>query len=204
MATALVKRIRSVLEHEDDDRIDLAGLSEVQANEFIAAAFSDPHPAAAPLRFTFIIGGGRLVRSRYDEQLGKWLCSALRKVGYEDDKGASLGSQKSFKVQHDTGQNLIYLHVFPLIGGAAPAVAAAGSAKSSSAVASCPLTPALARVVEASDFDFPKLVASRVAPWSQKRRLLGLLGPLAQRMEEIEGKLSSRIELSGEEQVCER
>jgi hypothetical protein len=202
MAAALAKRIRGVLEHEDDDRIDLAGYTEAQAGDLINAAFGEPHPAAAPLRFTFIIGGGRLVRARYDESLGKWLCAALRKLDYEEDKGSSLGSQRAFKMQHDTGQNLIYLHVFPLIAGAPAAAAGAGktsSAPSSGAVAALP--PTLARVVEASDFDFPKLVVSRVAPWGEKRRLVGLLVPLAAKLEAIEGKLATRVALTEEEQV---
>jgi hypothetical protein len=208
MASALAKRIRGVLEHEDDDRIDLAGFNEQQATDLVVSAFSEVHPAAVPLRFTFIIGGGRLVRARYDEQLGKWLCGALRKLSYDDDKGASLGSQGAFKMQHDTGQNLIYLHVFPKIAGAATAAAGTGEGGSvgSSSSAGGALSTSLARVIESSDIDFPRLVASRVAPWSQKRRLLGLLAPLAARLEEIEGKLASRVALTEEEQVswCHR
>ena len=97
-------------------RHDLAGFTEAQAHDFVTATFAEPHPAcecgtahcwfvcnsvlddtsecttpcaAKPLRFTFIIGGGKLVRSKYDEQLGKWLTAELRRVGYEEDKGGT-------------------------------------------------------------------------------------------------------------------
>ncbi len=36
-----------------------------------------------------------------------------RSIGYEEDRGATRGSTYSFKHQHDTDKNLVFLHVFP-------------------------------------------------------------------------------------------
>ena len=114
MAAALAKRLRAVTEHDDAERFELANYTQEQAETLVEAAFAAPFEAATePLRISFIIGGGKLVRHKFDEALGKYLTAALRKLGFEEDKGASLGSEKCYKMQHDTGQNLIYLHVFP-------------------------------------------------------------------------------------------
>ncbi len=37
----------------------------------------------------------------------------IRSIGYEEDRGATRGSSRSFKHQHDTDKNLVFLHVFP-------------------------------------------------------------------------------------------
>ncbi len=39
--------------------------------------------------------------------------SLTRSIGYEEDRGATRGSTHSFKHQHDTDKNLVFLHVFP-------------------------------------------------------------------------------------------
>ena len=62
----------------------------------MTAAFKEPLKASTPLRFTFVIGGGRLVRTRYDDHLGRWLSAGLSELGFDDDRGAALGSQGAF------------------------------------------------------------------------------------------------------------
>ena len=42
------------------------------------------------VRFTFIIGGGKKVREKYDPACQKNLTAALRKYNFEDDQGAAL------------------------------------------------------------------------------------------------------------------
>jgi hypothetical protein len=206
MAASLAKRLRATLEHDDDERIDLANYTEVQAEELVAAAFAAPIPAREALRFTFIIGGGKLVRQKYNDALGKWLTAALRKAGYEEDKGAALGTAGAFKHQHDLGQNLIYLHVFPRVDITAPPAAAGGGGGGGEggggeggAAARAPETPA-SRVVTCEVFDFAKLVPARVAAWSHKRRVLGVLQGAVRRLEEIEGKMTSRQALTPAEE----
>jgi hypothetical protein len=53
---------------------------------------------------TFVVGGGKKVRSKYREQLPKEFIEALRAVGYIEDRGASACKecQRMYKYQHDT------------------------------------------------------------------------------------------------------
>jgi hypothetical protein len=207
MAAALAKRLRAVREHDDDERYDLAGYTQTQAEELMSLAFADPIEATTPLRFTFIIGGGKLVRTRYPEELGKWLMAAGRKLGFEDDRGASLGMSMVMKMQHDTGQNLIYLHVFPKVvpppssGPHGGADGAGGEGDEDDGKPALDPSDPRNRVLMAEQFDFVKIVPSKVAPWSHKRRLLSFLQSTLKRIEDIEGKMAMRQELSDAEQA---
>jgi hypothetical protein len=79
--------------------------------------FSEAMPVREPIRISFVTGAGKLDRQKYHADLGKWVTNSLRVLGYRDDRGASLDltSQGSYKFQHDTGKNLKYVHVFPII-----------------------------------------------------------------------------------------
>jgi len=213
MAASLAKRLRATVEVADDEREDLAGYTQPQVQALVAAAFSEPHPSPDPIRFTFIIGGGKLVRSKYSEELGKWLCAALRELGYEDDRGAALGAQRAYKTQHDLGQNLIYLHVFPArVPPPAPAGAAAagagasdvagerGTAAGVGAAGAVPETP-LARCLSASLADFAGLLKGRVAAWSHRRQLLAQLQAALRRLDATEAKMVARQRLEPAEQA---
>lgn len=107
----LAKQIREQVEKSDE--YDLDNYSEAAAAELMAAAFAKPLDAPHAVRCTFLIGGGKSVRGRYDPHLQRGLSQALHALGFEDDSGASLGSSRCFKMQHDTGRNLKLLHVFP-------------------------------------------------------------------------------------------
>lgn len=77
----------------------------------MAAAFTDPIPAAKPLGFRFTVGGGKKVsrnccaatvvpiasvavahssaaqvRAKYGEDMTKWCREALRSMGFEEDR----------------------------------------------------------------------------------------------------------------------
>ena len=55
------------------------------------SAFSLPLEAPTEMvRFTFVVGGGKLVRSKYDEDLPKWITAALREIGFSEDRSAAL------------------------------------------------------------------------------------------------------------------
>ena len=102
----------------ESDQHDLSGYTEQRVTDLIKNAFSEPLNAPTSMvRFTFVVGGGKLVRGKYNEELPKWMNAALRSVGYEYDNSAAetLDSQGSFKQQHDTGKNLIYIIVYPKI-----------------------------------------------------------------------------------------
>ena len=69
------------------------------------------------VRVSFLVGAGKLGRQKYDKDLAKTLVGALRALGFDEDQGASCipQCQGFFKHQHDTGRNLMLLHVFPKI-----------------------------------------------------------------------------------------
>ena len=54
------------------------------------AAFSNPLTAPTEMiRCTFVVGGGKLVRSKYSEDLPKWMAMALRDINYSEDRSAA-------------------------------------------------------------------------------------------------------------------
>lgn len=69
------------------------------------------------IRLTFIVGGGKSTRSKYDEGALPAVLNGLKGCGYREDKGAGcvLESGGSYKVQHDTGKNVKTVVVFPRI-----------------------------------------------------------------------------------------
>ena len=94
---ATARSIRTSLESDEHDLA--GGVTEAQAVELVRAAFGTPLPCSKPLKVTFIVGGGKGVRAKYDEKLPLWLSGELRVLGYEEDRGASLGSQRCYKRQ---------------------------------------------------------------------------------------------------------
>jgi len=213
-ATGIIKTIRATT--GEGEEFDLAGsMNEAQARELIRSAFTEPL-TCKPCKLTFIVGGGKAVRSRYDEALPKWLSSELRALKYEEDKSAALGDQGSFKHQHDTGANLIYLHVYPIVvvseAGAAGAGAGsggegrAGAGGSGSAAGVGPAGLAL----ESPEYtlltcpldQFQKAVAAKVVSYAQKKRLAALLGDYEKRLETHEAKMiATAAPLSATEQA---
>lgn len=72
------------------DQFDLANYTEARAHDLIIAAFSSPLTTPTTMvRFTFVVGGGKLVRSKYSDDLPKWMGSALRDIGYIADASAA-------------------------------------------------------------------------------------------------------------------
>jgi hypothetical protein len=198
MSSAMVKQLRAVTCNDAHERHDLAGFTQVQAAELVHSAFgptSLPYPL--PLRFTFIVGGGRLVRAKYNDDLLKWLTAALREAGFEDDRGASIGSSLSYKRQEDTDQNLVYLHVFPAFKVAAALAAEKDSGGGSEAVIAPP-TPS-ARVISCTFAEFSKLVNSRVLTYNEKRRCASVLTSALLKLDDFESRLASRVTLTPSE-----
>jgi hypothetical protein len=111
--SGLAGEIRNAIENE---QFDLGGYTEPRITQLVQAAFGTPLSGRSEMiRLTFVVGGGKLVRSRYPEELPKWMATALRDIGYVEDRSAActLECQGMFKQQHDTGQNLKTLMVFP-------------------------------------------------------------------------------------------
>ena len=104
MAAHMAKQVRGLTAYDPLEKFDLGGFTQEQVAEFVPLAFGEPFGLS--LRVSFVVGGGRLVRAKYHEDLQKWLSAALRELGFDEDRGAALGSQAAFKRQEDLAQNL--------------------------------------------------------------------------------------------------
>jgi len=181
----------------DSDQFDLSGYNEIRAKDLIISAFSKPLTIPTKMiRFTFIVGGGKLVRSRYDEDLTKWLTTALREVGYVEDKSAAetFDSQGTYKQQHDTGQNLKYLIVYPHVTCSKQTNNEQASTKTIDVnspeyiVINCDLST------------FKEIVTTKTPSWRQRKRLLKIIQDSYEQFQVIENKLVSGIALTSDEQ----
>lgn len=194
----IVATIRSATSSE---QFDLAGYTESRTHDVLAGAFAKPLDAPTEMiKFTFIVGGGKLVRSRYPDELPKWVTNALREIGYSEDRSAALdlSSQGTFKHQHDTGQNLKVIIVFPHV--------TCGQAKTSSLPASSS-TPGVdvnskEYLLTSAELDtFKEIVNHKVESWTLKKRVLKILLDSRTRFEELEQKLVQGVLLTPDEQL---
>ena len=82
---------KSIREAKESDVYDLkGGLNQEQAVSFVEAAFKEPFELEVMIKITLTVGAGKLARQKYDDNLGKWICQALKDQGYQDDRGASV------------------------------------------------------------------------------------------------------------------
>ena len=85
--SGMAGEVRSSLTSE---QFDLANYTEIRARDLVLAAFSAPLSAPTTMiRFTFVVGGGKLVRAKYSDDLPKWMGAALREIGYVADASAA-------------------------------------------------------------------------------------------------------------------
>jgi hypothetical protein len=149
------------------------------------------------IRFTFVVGGGKLVRSRYDEDLTRWLCVSLREIGYSEDKSAAetFDSQGTFKQQHDTGQNLKYLIVYPFVS------CANRKADSVTPVEAVDTSSNEYVIAASSLVTFKELVAAKTQSWREKKRILKVLQDAVESYAEVEKKLIAGSALTATEQA---
>lgn len=172
----------------DSEQFDLAGYTEARARDLMLASFTQP--LAGPkemIRFQFIVGGGKLVRSRYDDGMSRWLSSALNEIGFSEDSSASCVAdcQGTYKLQHDTSQNLKYFYVFPRLqlhsSGVEERVADMKPGLDMKSVDNL--------VVAADVSTFQEMVQKKVTSWRQKKCLLKLLQEKSEEFQALEAKL---------------
>lgn len=179
----------------------MTNYTQSRAHDLMVAAFSTPLDAPREMiRCTFVVGGGKLVRSKYDEELPKWVSAALREIGFEEDRSAALdfASQGTFKQQHDTGQNLKTIIVFPRVtcadtksGGEAPEQKTGGFSTTSPEY-----------IIAACEFStFQDVVGTKAPSWTQKKKMLKSLQDVCEKFREVEAKLVRGEALSAEEQA---
>lgn len=173
---------------EESEQFDLAGYTEQRCHDVLVASLSKPlENPTEMIKITFVVGGGKLVRSKYSDDMLKWVTSTLRGIGYTEDKSAAetYDSQGTYKYQHDTGANLKYVIVYPHVACANKPVASDATEKKSSPSTSSPEY----LVVTASTATLQEIVAAKVQSWKQKKNCLKVLQDGVEKYRAVETKL---------------
>ena len=87
---------------------DLAGFRLEWLPDLMAKLCATPIPAKDFVAIKFIVGAGKKLRSKYNEENLKVMTDNLRKLEFVEDRGASACKecQKTYKYQHDTDKDL--------------------------------------------------------------------------------------------------
>ena len=193
------KIARSIRAGPESETFDLAGYTADRCDELVQAAFAEPLSVPAQIRITFIVGAGKLGRQKYGDALRKDFCDALQRADFDDDAGAACtdACQGKFKYQHDTGQNLLKIHVFPritLLGGGGGAAAAAAEEEEED-------EHSFEQLCLECDVDmFQRFERSRAPAWLQKKRMLSFLEGNSALLASATAKLCASEALSASEQ----
>lgn len=193
----------------------MAGQNVSTITTNVTNAFSDPLPLDDMIRITFVTGAGKLGRQKYDDNAAKALTSALRNLGFEEDRGASCVNEcaGSFKLQHDTGKNLKTVVVFPKImvssaatGGGHGADYNGDEGVSSSggdggSISMLEKGSPEEMIAMSSKSVFENMVKSRCPSWSQKKGCSAAIASIKTLSGELEQKLLSGTPLSDTEQT---
>ena len=206
--SGLAKSLRASALSGDGTSTALGGYDKERTEQLIRDTFGTPQqlPEKVPMvRHTFVIGGGKGCRQKFDKDLPKNITAALRDIGYSEDKSAdtSASSAGTFKRQHDTGANLIYCHVYPTV---VPPVGAggAGEEKGDFGGGVMGLGDLMSRPMNlcchAEMGTFRQMVAIEVTSWSQKKNLAGELAALCAKHAAITQKMIAREPLTSNEE----
>jgi len=110
----------SIRGSKESTTFDCASITPSSLSNSIKLSLSSPLPLTYMIRLTFIVGAGKLNRSRYHDTLLRTVCHTLQfNLHYTEDRGASCIYECSgtYKIQHDTGKNIRIVLVFPFITG---------------------------------------------------------------------------------------
>lgn len=148
------------------------------------------------VRLTFVTGAGKLSRQKYDEKAMQTLTSALRRLDYVEDRGASCvdACGGSYKTQHDTGKNLFTVVVFPRLvergGGEGPAGDGGAPGSSEEYPLAFPLTEGTPEyiVLAASEEVFQRNAPSMSPSWSEKKSCSEVLKAALETVEKLDAK----------------
>ena len=200
----MAKEIRAT---EETEQYDLANYTEGQCDALMKAAFTEAFRLPQMIRFTFVVGGGKKVRQKYDDKLSKYLTTSLREIGFDEDRTATatIECAGTFKQQHDTDKDLKFLHVFPKMelmgsagGGAGGGGGGGAAAEPEQSLLDLGSPGYLATVCGFSTFQ--KMVASKTQSWAQRRRMMGELRTSIKSFDDIEQKMIRAEALTSEEQ----
>mmetsp|Transcript_3297 Transcript_3297/g.6672 ORF Transcript_3297/g.6672 Transcript_3297/m.6672 type:complete len:397 (+) Transcript_3297:79-1269(+) len=193
-ASGLAGKVRRASESEV---FDLAGYDQARCNQLVKDAFVEPLQLGEMVRLSFTVGGGKLTRQKYDDDLPKMMFAALTDIGYNDDKGAALelASAGCYKFQHDTNQNLKFVHVYPRVTG--PQGGGEGGEEGEAEEAEKGPADVLA---EAEMPEFTRMVTAHVIGYGPKQRLLTEMKDRLTTLGVAEQKLIGRYQLDAREQ----
>jgi hypothetical protein len=181
----------------------LGGQNVTTINNNITSAFQDPLPLQEMIRITFVTGAGKLGRQKYDADAAKAVTSALRELGFEDDRGASCVKEcaASFKLQHDTGKNLKTVVVFPRIQDDEVPASADGTPSNQNPTESLIAKGSVEDlIVSTSNAVFKNMTKSKCPSWNEKKECMGTLSNIKTMLEELDQKLVTGTPLTDGEQ----
>ena len=212
--SGLAKQLREQAAAGESTQSALGGYDNNRTVALVNDTFGTPQqlpPGVPMVRHTFVIGGGKGCRQKFQADLPKNITAALRAIGFQEDKSAdtSASSAGTFKRQHDTGANLIYCHVFPrVVADTSRGGAGAGESKGEGDGGVLGLADLVSRplnlCIHAEVGTFRQMVAVEVQSWSQKKNLLEELSAMRARHAEIMDKMVRRQTLEPvEERIFE-
>mmetsp|Transcript_54953 Transcript_54953/g.128512 ORF Transcript_54953/g.128512 Transcript_54953/m.128512 type:complete len:412 (+) Transcript_54953:65-1300(+) len=198
MASGLAGKVRRATE---SDEFDLAGYDQARCDEFVKAAFTDAFPLAEMPRLSFVVGGGKLVRQKYSDDLPKLFMASLSSAGFQEDNTAAceLASGGKYKFQHDTGKNLKFVHVFPRVDTTQGADD--DGEDEETAEEPQPSTPQELLLTCSVD-KLPHYLADHLETYAQRKKLLDEFKARVVLLESIESKLARLEPLSTSEQAA--
>lgn len=197
MVSGLASSIRSATESAT---FDLAGQDANSIKSTFKDAFSQPLALTSMIRITFVVGGGKLSRQKYDAKAGLAVTSSLQELGYEEDRGAScvLECGGCYKTQHDTGKNQFTVIVFPKVVNASD-----GTKNDNTGEDYEPLIPENSpgyKMAVCSKQTLQNLICAHVGTYLEKKECLHCLEGLLQVEQAIENKMMKGHPLDSAEQ----
>jgi len=200
----------------ESDTFDLGGHSVANINTTMTSAFQEPFPLSDMIRITFVVGAGKLGRQKYDEGAQKAVTSALRSLGFQEDRGASCVNEcaGTFKSQHDTGKNLKTVVVFPHIVGPTSSAAADHLDEAMGGVtlqdddadggndmnSILPKGSPENMIAMSSQSVFERMLQSKCYAWHQKKGCVAAIESIKKILQDLDTKLLSGTALQDAEQ----
>lgn len=181
----------------ESDEFDLAGYDQARCDEMAKGAFTEPLPLTSMIRISFVVGGGKLVRQKYSDDLPKIFMSSMSAIGYVNDESAAVevGSAGKYKYQHDTNKNLKFVHVFPKLS--APAAAEGGNEEEGEEAAR-PLS-AEEKVLRCGPEQMARILTDFLPTYGQKKNLLDILKERIAKWNRADEKTRAMGKLTDEE-----
>ena len=97
------KLAMEVRQSKESEQFDLAGYGPNSVAKMVQDAFTNPLPLDSMVRLSFVVGGGKKVRQKYNDGLVRELTSALSGIGFTWEHDAHLYFKRAQSSQHLLG-----------------------------------------------------------------------------------------------------